>query len=275
MIDHPSRAFGPSDIRGLRLNRIWRVEADLSYHNRWTRRDKPFHIALRTMAGEGRVFLRNGEETVCTPDTVLFIHEPDLATYFCADRQWKFWWFEFDPTGRRFFPLHHLIHLPHGVDSTEAFQAIFIKLRSSHRMIRCGATAEFQALVYRWGAQWDRSEWTSINERRVEKVIARMHRRLGERWSVADMAESVHLTPRMLNKIFHEVVGRSPKSVYDHIRMQEALDLLQGTQLSLDQLAHRLGFSGPSHFSKAFKAHFNHTPGAVRSGKMIKPPEAL
>ena len=106
-----------------------------------------------------------------------------------------------------------------------------------------------------------------LNERRVEKVIDQMYRRLGDRWSVADMAEFVHLTPRMLNKIFHEVVGRSPKSVYDRIRMLEALDLLQGTPLSLEALAHRLGFSGASHFSKTFKAHFGHTPGAVRRGK--------
>ena len=90
------------------------------------------------------------------------------------------------------------------------------------------------------------------------------------RWRLAEMAETVCVTPEYLTDTFHRVEG-TPFYRY-HLRLRLAFALTMLTHCDdLTTLAIELGFNSHSHFSSAFKKMFGQTPSAFR--KSITDPQ--
>ncbi len=78
--------------------------------------------------------------------------------------------------------------------------------------------------------------------------------------AVADYAQMLNITPRQLSDITRQFVGRTAKHLIEDRLMLEARRLLTFTNLSVKEIAHRLGYQDPSHFSKIFKKKTQTTP---------------
>jgi len=78
--------------------------------------------------------------------------------------------------------------------------------------------------------------------------------------SVAHYAKSAGLSPRRLGELMHARFGRSPKQIVDERVVLEAKRLLAHSELSVKQLAARLGFAESSNFGKFFRANAGMTP---------------
>jgi AraC-like DNA-binding protein len=73
--------------------------------------------------------------------------------------------------------------------------------------------------------------------------------------SSALVAEKFAMTNRTLQRLFDSHIGMPPTWVIQRYRMLDALNALHsGSNVSLTQLAHQLGFFDQAHFSKAFCA---------------------
>ena len=78
--------------------------------------------------------------------------------------------------------------------------------------------------------------------------------------TVADYAQLLNITPRQLSDITRQFVGRTAKHLIEDRLILEARRLLTFTNLSVKEIAHRLGYKDPSHFSKIFKKKTQTTP---------------
>ena len=78
--------------------------------------------------------------------------------------------------------------------------------------------------------------------------------------AVADYAQMLNITPRQLSDITRQFVGRTAKHLIEDRLILEARRLLTFTNLSVKEIAHRLGYKDPSHFSKIFKKKTQTTP---------------
>ena len=78
--------------------------------------------------------------------------------------------------------------------------------------------------------------------------------------AVTDYAEALNITPRQLSDITRQLVGRTAKHLIEDRLVLEARRLLTFTNLSVKEIAHRLGYKDPSHFSKIFKKKTQTTP---------------
>jgi transcriptional regulator GlxA family with amidase domain len=58
------------------------------------------------------------------------------------------------------------------------------------------------------------------------------------------------------------LTGKSPIEFIRTIRLQRAAQLLQKSQLSVSEIAYKVGFNNPKYFSKYFKDQFNILPSA-------------
>jgi AraC-like DNA-binding protein len=67
----------------------------------------------------------------------------------------------------------------------------------------------------------------------------------------------VHLYKKLLS-----LTGKSPIEFIRTIRLQRAAQLLQKSQLSVSEIAYKVGFNNPKYFSKYFKDQFNILPSA-------------
>jgi AraC-like DNA-binding protein len=83
---------------------------------------------------------------------------------------------------------------------------------------------------------------------------------------VSDLAASVALTPRTLQRVFARHVGASPKQVLQRLRPQRAVDMLgEGSAPSLARLAADLGYFDQAHLAQDFRTTLRRRPSAVAS----------
>lgn len=80
-----------------------------------------------------------------------------------------------------------------------------------------------------------------------------------------DVASALHTSPQTLRRRLKEE-GLTYQELKDQMRRDSALYYLERGDLSIQEVAERLGFSEPSTFHRAFKKWTNMTPGAYRQG---------
>jgi AraC family transcriptional regulator len=96
-------------------------------------------------------------------------------------------------------------------------------------------------------------------QRLVDRAKLVLSSDLGRRWTLAEIAIEVGVSPVYLTQVFQQVEGLPLYRYQLQLRLARALDLL-GEYLDLTVLALDLGFSSYSHFSSAFKQAYGQTP---------------
>lgn len=86
-----------------------------------------------------------------------------------------------------------------------------------------------------------------------------------ENLSVNEYASKLNLTVDKLNEICKENYGQSPKTIILEKKITEAKRLLYFTDLSVKEIAFRLGFEDSSYFSRIFKQKTNLSPTEFKS----------
>lgn len=101
------------------------------------------------------------------------------------------------------------------------------------------------------------------HERLEMKAVRAIHARLAEAVSPAELATAVHVSLRTLQRHLTESLGCSPGELLLAVKMREARRLLETGELQVQQVAHRVGYDDPAHFSRRFKAYFGVSPVAA------------
>lgn len=118
----------------------------------------------------------------------------------------------------------------------------------------------------------DRPQRLSLRERygisddRVLKVLARMEASVEEPLSRERLAAVAGLSVRQLERLFLTHLHATMKNAYLAIRLDVAKQLLRKTGMSVIAISTACGFSNPSHFSRAYRSRYGHTPTQERSG---------
>ncbi len=82
--------------------------------------------------------------------------------------------------------------------------------------------------------------------------------------SVEDAAEAAGISTSMLNRLFRKHLDKTPMAFLQELRLNRIRDLLDGTELSLSEIARRSGYGSSMSLSLAFKRATGTTPGAYR-----------
>lgn len=85
---------------------------------------------------------------------------------------------------------------------------------------------------------------------------------------LADIAQSLHVSPAHLSRLFHSETGGSFSECLTRIRLNHAKQMLQITDMSVEAVALACGFSNSSHFIRLFHKKESITPHAYR--KMVR-----
>lgn len=78
------------------------------------------------------------------------------------------------------------------------------------------------------------------------------------------LAEKLNLHPNYLNSVIKSKTGRTVNEWISRQTLTTAKSLLTSTPYSSKEIAFKLGFSEPTHFSRFFKKHTQLSPGAFR-----------
>ncbi len=103
---------------------------------------------------------------------------------------------------------------------------------------------------------------------RVRAVPITMEQHIEGRLPIEELAASVGLSRRQLERLFMGETKSSPALVYRRVRMERAKQLLVKTKASLIEIALEVGFENASHFSRAFSQTFGKSPTKVRATEL-------
>lgn len=99
---------------------------------------------------------------------------------------------------------------------------------------------------------------------RVEQVVTWYKEHLHEAPKLARAAAESHLSVSHLRRLFQVYFRKSPKLVFDHLRLEAASTLLATGTATLDDIASRTGFRSVTDFCRVFKKRFGHPPNEWR-----------
>jgi len=84
---------------------------------------------------------------------------------------------------------------------------------------------------------------------------------------VSDLADTLGMTTRHLRRLFRRHAGASPTAVATTRRVQRAKALVDGTTMSMSEIAFAAGFASIRRFNSAFRAVYRRSPTAVRRAR--------
>lgn len=87
---------------------------------------------------------------------------------------------------------------------------------------------------------------------------------LHQHHEVAFYAEQLNITVRYLTQVVMSVAGKPTKQIMDEMLVNDAVDLLDTTIMSIQEISNALGFASQAHFSKLFQRMRHMSPSAYR-----------
>lgn len=103
------------------------------------------------------------------------------------------------------------------------------------------------------------------DDARVKTALIKMEQKLDREMSIDNLASSLGLSRRQLERLFSNEVGISPGQAFNRIRMERAKKLLTQTRSPMIEIALDVGFGNASHFARSFKRICGQTPTQVRA----------
>lgn len=145
--------------------------------------------------------------------------------------------------------MHALITQHHG--------APFARLASDwflHTEVRPSGGPQRAGLVNRVG----------VNNAAILDAVETMEANVARPLTLTRLSETAGLSPRQLNRLFTEKLGRPTMRYYRELRLDKAQSLLRDSPMSLTEIALATGFASSSHFSRAYALQFGQPPSAYR-----------
>jgi AraC-like DNA-binding protein len=104
---------------------------------------------------------------------------------------------------------------------------------------------------------------------RIVRVVDYIKKHLDGDLSNEVLASKVCITPNSLLRIFKSEVGTTLQAFVRQQRIAEACSLFVHTNLSIDQVATKTGFSNRYHFTRVFHEETNTTPARYKKTEII------
>lgn len=97
-------------------------------------------------------------------------------------------------------------------------------------------------------------------DQRLERVIAFMERNLDRSLSLEELVAQSNMSASTLNRQFKLSTGWSPVDFHIHRRIAFASTLLLTTNLSIERISEKTGFSDANYFARQFRSHMQMSP---------------
>jgi AraC family transcriptional regulator of arabinose operon len=170
------------------------------------------------------------------------------------------------------FDLFELIDVPFCLDviDQEQLSRQFEELISLHTTRSLSARIREKAIILELIASYleqvsdKTAASTSFNFERPIKIRRYIEEHLHQALTVEALAHAFYLHPNYFIKYFKKHFGVSPLRYINRKRMETAKYLLKTTNLSIKEIAERIGFEELNYFSRAFKKETSLSPSEFR-----------
>ena len=151
---------------------------------------------------------------------------------------------------------------------TNLFEEIFNTIKGSMTIesIRY-AMASFQHYLasLRYLKQFRDAASNGISGVPSEALIHFLQENIGRKISLPEMARYMGLAPSYLSSSFKKATGLTPVNYFNILKIRHACELLDSTDMKLNQISYKIGIEDPYYFSRLFSKIMGMSPRAYRS----------
>ena len=101
----------------------------------------------------------------------------------------------------------------------------------------------------------------------TQNIIKYLEQNIGENINLSDISHQFSYSLSSIKRIFKEETGSGIISYLNNMRMDLAMQLLKNKDLSINELARKVGFENTYYFSNAFKNRWGKSPSKFRTNK--------
>lgn len=94
----------------------------------------------------------------------------------------------------------------------------------------------------------------------LQKAVAHIHANLSQNLSIRQIASQIHVSKNLLYRRFHQKFGCTIGEYINKKRVEQSLDLLTNTNMTMEEISQSVGFSSASYFTRNFKRQMGITP---------------
>jgi AraC-like DNA-binding protein len=98
----------------------------------------------------------------------------------------------------------------------------------------------------------------------ADQAIFRVHKHLEENVTPGEIADELYVSLRTLERGLAVALDCTPSQLILAMKMREARRMLKVDHLRVSEVAERLGFANPFHFSRRFKSFYRVSPSELR-----------
>jgi AraC family transcriptional activator of mtrCDE len=106
--------------------------------------------------------------------------------------------------------------------------------------------------------------FSMLSDPQIARAFAKMVADPGAAHTVHSLAQSASLSRSAFMARFTRLIGQSPMSLLRNLRMRQAALQLHASALSIDQIAHSVGYASRSSFVRAFRTVYGCDPSEYR-----------
>lgn len=251
---------------------------DYSWHG-MQRQDGPLYLFQYTISGCGTIVIDGNEHRVA-PGYAFMVEIPGDHHYYLppGSDHWEFIFLQVRPSGlteiwedavRRIGPVPYL---PADSSPIHALSNLYLEA-SMNRIVdvlqASSLVYHFMTELYRYSRlpSHRQEEWPFSIRDAIDFMNASFHEPIG----LDQIAERAGLSKYHFNRLFTRTTGRTPIQHLTQIRLEKAVELIRSTSSSFEEIAHRIGYTSGSYFTKVFKHHIGCSPSDYRHGHTVLP----
>ena len=106
---------------------------------------------------------------------------------------------------------------------------------------------------------------TKLRRSLFEEAVAIVEQEFADDLALDDIARRVATSRRQLQRSYAEIGKTTFREHLTAVRMERAGDLLRQGNMTIREVAHRVGYRQPAQFAKAFRRHHGTAPSGFRA----------
>lgn len=98
------------------------------------------------------------------------------------------------------------------------------------------------------------------NTMQLEQAIAYVEENYRRNFRIADLADECHMSETHFRRVFQEKMNMTPIEYVNFVRIKKACELIDRTDISMEEVAEQVGFVTPSTFNRNFRRIIGTSP---------------
>ena len=220
----------------------------------------PMYYVSYLISGEVR-YVAEGETLHARAGQIAYVPKGYRYQSFWSGENIDFITFAFFDAGTR----ENLKNNPQVFNADEELIALFRSIR-----IEPGQSVTYRSLSIFYAILDRISPQITQGGGREERIIKQTKTYIAQnpRATVSEIAAACGISEPYFYVICRRA-GTTPNAIKQHLHCEMAADLLTSTDLRVEEIAERLGFSSDNYFRKVFNKHMGQSPLAVRKNALI------